>query len=94
MKKKAFITGINGQDGSYLAEYLVSLGYEVHGTIRRNSTSENQDERIIHLDKYIHTYYADLLDQSSLEKILREVILKSIKVLHHLIFLILEITNP
>ena len=73
MKKKAFITGINGQDGSYLAEYLVSLGYEVHGTIRRNSTSENQDERIIHLDKYIHTYYADLLDQSSLEKILREV---------------------
>jgi GDPmannose 4,6-dehydratase len=36
--KKAFITGINGQDGSYLAEYLLELGYEVHGIIRRNST--------------------------------------------------------
>ena len=34
--KKAFITGINGQDGSYLAEYLLELGYEVHGIIRRN----------------------------------------------------------
>ena len=40
--KKAFITGINGQDGSYLSEYLLGLGYEVHGIVRRNSTSENQ----------------------------------------------------
>jgi GDPmannose 4,6-dehydratase len=37
MKKKAFITGINGQDGSYLAEYLISLGYEVHGIVRKKS---------------------------------------------------------
>ena len=39
--KKAFITGIGGQDGSYLAEYLIELGYEVHGILRRNSTPEN-----------------------------------------------------
>jgi GDPmannose 4,6-dehydratase len=39
--RKAFITGINGQDGSYLSEYLLSLGYEVHGIIRRNSTVES-----------------------------------------------------
>ena len=45
MNKKAFITGINGQDGSYLAEYLLTLGYEVHGIIRRNSVSENQQSR-------------------------------------------------
>ena len=44
--KKAFITGIAGQDGSYLAEHLYSLGYEVHGIIRRNSTPENQESRI------------------------------------------------
>lgn len=71
--KKAFITGINGQDGSYLAEYLLELGYEVHGTIRRNSTAENQDERIKHLDGKIHTYYGDLLDQSSIERILNKI---------------------
>ena len=40
--KKAFITGISGQDGSYLAEYLLSLGYEVHGMVRRQSIAENQ----------------------------------------------------
>ena len=44
-KKKAFITGINGQDGSYLAEYLLSLGYEVYGIIRRNSSVESQQSR-------------------------------------------------
>lgn len=46
MNKKAFITGINGQDGSYLSEYLLSLGYEVHGMVRRNSTAENQSARL------------------------------------------------
>jgi GDPmannose 4,6-dehydratase len=68
--KKAFITGIAGQDGSYLAEYLLSLGYEVHGTIRRNSTPEHQENRIFHLGDKIFTYYGDLLDQSSLERLL------------------------
>ena len=44
--KKAFITGIGGQDGSYLAEHLLELGYDVHGIVRRNSTPEHQDTRI------------------------------------------------
>ena len=73
MKKVAFITGIGGQDGSYLAEYLLELGYSVHGTIRRNSTAESQDKRIAHLDDKVHTYYADLSDQSSLERLLTKI---------------------
>ena len=54
-RKKAFITGIAGQDGSYLAEYLLELGYEVHGIVRRNSTPEHQENRINHLDDKIYT---------------------------------------
>jgi GDPmannose 4,6-dehydratase len=74
-RKKAFITGINGQDGSYLAEYLLSLGYEVHGMIRRNSTSENQSARLEEAFKNpnIHTHYGDLLDQTSIERLLTEI---------------------
>ena len=49
-RKKAFITGIAGQDGSYLAEYLLELGYEVHGIVRRNSTPENQDLRLANIE--------------------------------------------
>ena len=45
-KKVALITGIGGQDGSYLAEFLLSIGYEVHGIVRRNSVSENQTARL------------------------------------------------
>lgn len=71
--KKAFITGIAGQDGSYLAEYLLDLGYEVHGTVRRNSTPEHQESRINHLEDKIYTYYGDLLDQSGLERLLRQI---------------------
>jgi GDPmannose 4,6-dehydratase len=71
--KKAFITGIAGQDGSYLAEYLLELGYEVHGIVRRNSTPEHQESRINHLENKVHTYYGDLLDQSGLERLLREI---------------------
>jgi len=73
MKKKAFITGIAGQDGSYLAEYLLSLGYEVHGIVRRNSVAENQHARTDHLMGKINTYYGDLLDQGSLERLFREI---------------------
>ena len=73
MKKKAFITGIGGQDGSYLAEYLVELGYEVHGIVRRNSTPEHQDSRIAHLQGTIHTYYGDLLDWGGIERLLDEI---------------------
>ena len=67
-KKRAFITGINGQDGSYLSEYLLSKGYEVHGIIRRNSVSENQDSRVASLlnNPNFHTYYGDLIDYNSL----------------------------
>lgn len=73
--KKAFITGISGQDGSYLAEYLLSLGYEVHGMVRRQSIAENQSAR---LQPYfetgrLFTHYGDLLDQTSIEKLLTEI---------------------
>ena len=71
--KKAFITGIAGQDGSYLAEYLVGLGYEVHGIIRRNSTPEHQETRIGHLDGIVKTYYGDLTDYSSIHKLLKTI---------------------
>ena len=71
--KKAFITGIGGQDGSYLAEYLLELGYEVHGILRRNSTPEHQDSRISHLEDKIYTYYGDLLDQGGLERLLDDI---------------------
>ena len=71
-KKKAFITGIAGQDGSYLAEYLLEKDYEDYGKVRRNSTPEHQDSRILHLEGKIHTYYGDLLDQGCLERLLDE----------------------
>jgi GDPmannose 4,6-dehydratase len=71
--KKAFITGIGGQDGSYLAEYLLELGYDVHGIVRRNSTPEHQDSRLSHLEDKIHTYYGDLLDQGGLERLLDDI---------------------
>jgi len=73
MKKKAFITGINGQDGSYLSEYLLDEGYEVFGTVRRNSVCENQEERVAHLSDKIKTFYGDLLDVSSLQKLLKDI---------------------
>ena len=52
--KKALITGISGQDGSYLSEYLINLGYEVHGIVRRHSVAENQDNRISNLNITTH----------------------------------------
>ena len=60
--KKALITGIAGQDGSYLTEYLLSLGYEVHGIVRRHSVAENQDSRLSKVFDKIETFYGDLLD--------------------------------
>ena len=73
--KKAFITGINGQDGSYLAEYLLGLGYEVHGTVRRNSTSENQSARLktAYESGQLTTHYGDLSDQGCIERLLEEI---------------------
>jgi GDPmannose 4,6-dehydratase len=71
--KKAFITGINGQDGSYLAEYLLSLGYEVYGIIRRNSVPEHQQSRIESIKHLIHVSYGDVLDQTNLQKLLTKI---------------------
>ena len=74
MKKRAFITGINGQDGSYLAELLVEKDYEVYGIVRRNSIAEHQESRIDHLvGKGVETEYGDLLDVSSLERMIRTI---------------------
>lgn len=71
--KKAFITGIGGQDGSYLAEYLVSIGYDVYGMVRRNSVPEHQQSRLDGNNKNIKVSYGDLLDQSSIERLLSEI---------------------
>jgi GDPmannose 4,6-dehydratase len=67
-RKRALITGINGQDGSYLAEFLISKGYEVFGTIKRNSVAENQTARLDSIYDKIkdNLIYADLLDVPSL----------------------------
>ena len=69
--KRALITGVTGQDGSYLAEFLLTQGYEVHGMVRRSST-ENF-ERIGHLRTKISLHQADLLDQLSIIDLLKAV---------------------
>jgi GDPmannose 4,6-dehydratase len=69
--KTALITGISGQDGSYLSEHLLSLGYEVHGMVRRHSVAENQDIRIRNLN--VNTHYGDLTDVYSINRIVGEV---------------------
>lgn len=72
--RKAFLTGINGQDGSYLAEYLLELGYEVHGIIRRNSSVESQQSRFSDdIRNKVNIHYGDLLDQGCLEKLMDEI---------------------
>jgi GDPmannose 4,6-dehydratase len=68
--KKALITGITGQDGSYLAELLLAQGYEVHGVVRRASTETF--DRINHLSGKIHLHQADLLDQLSIIDVMKE----------------------
>jgi GDPmannose 4,6-dehydratase len=73
--KKALITGIAGQDGSYLTEYLLSLGYEVHGIVRRHSVAENQNHRLVKhgTNKRVITHYGDLLDYPSLVRVISKV---------------------
>ena len=73
MSKKAFITGIGGQDGSYLAEYLLELGYEVYGMIRRNSIAENQQSRIEDIRDNVNVFYGDLLDPGSLDRLFKDI---------------------
>jgi GDPmannose 4,6-dehydratase len=71
--KIALITGINGQDGSYLAELLLDKGYEVHGTLKRNSVSENQTSRLDSVYDKVKLHYADLTDLSSLVRVISDV---------------------
>lgn len=73
MKKKALITGITGQDGSYLTEYLLKLGYEVYGIVRRHSVPENQSSRLMHVNDKITRIYGDLTDESSIVKAITDV---------------------
>jgi GDPmannose 4,6-dehydratase len=72
--KTALITGVNGQDGSYLAEFLIDKGYEVWGVVKRNSVSETQSSRVEHLrdNNLIKLEYGDLSDMSSLISILQK----------------------
>lgn len=71
MKKRALITGITGQDGSYLAEFLLSQGYEVYGLVRRTSTLNF--ERIRHIQDQLTLIPGDMLDQTSLNQTLSQV---------------------
>lgn len=71
--KRALVLGVAGQDGSYLAEHLLSLGYEVHGVIRRNSTPEHQESRIAHLESEVQTHYGDLQDPASIAHLLKKI---------------------
>ena len=71
-KKIALITGINGQDGSYLSEFLLKKGYEVHGTLKRNSVAENQTARLDNIFNQIKLHYADLTDLSSLISVIQQ----------------------
>lgn len=71
MAKKALITGITGQDGSYLAEFLLEKGYEVTGMVRRSSTEKF--DRIEHIKDMVNIRQADLLDQYSIIKLLDEI---------------------
>ena len=73
MKKKALITGINGQDGSYLAEHLLENDFEVFGTLKRNSVVENQTSRLEKINSLINLEYADLTDMSSLARLIQTI---------------------
>jgi len=66
---RALITGITGQDGSYLAEFLLQKGYTVHGLVRRSSSFNTS--RIDHILRRVHLHYGDLVDSSSLHAVLR-----------------------
>jgi GDPmannose 4,6-dehydratase len=71
--KVALITGINGQDGSYLAEFLLEKGYQVHGILKRNSVAENQTYRLDSVYEKVKLYYGDLTDLSSLISVIQKV---------------------
>jgi len=70
---KALITGISGQDGSYLAQYLLNLGYEVHGIVRRHSVAENQSYRLNHIADKLHLHYGELTDSMSIFNLINKI---------------------
>ncbi len=81
-KNIALITGITGQDGSYLAEFLLDKGYEVHGILRRSSSFNTERIEHLYLDEWVrdmhskrllHLHYGDMTDSSSLIRIIQEV---------------------
>ena len=69
--KKALITGITGQDGSFLAELLLDKGYEVHGIVRRNSIERN--DRIVHIEDKLTLHYGDMTDSLNIVRIIKEI---------------------
>lgn len=73
MSKVALITGVTGQDGSYLAEFLLEKGYEVHGIIRRNSSDYR--ERIAHLEgrPHFHLHFGDMIDSMGLVQVVQQI---------------------
>jgi GDPmannose 4,6-dehydratase len=71
--KKAFITGINGQDGAYLADFLIEKGYEVHGMLRRSSVNTTERLHILPDPSKLHLHYGDMTDFSSLMRIMNTV---------------------
>lgn len=71
--KKALITGINGQDGSYLSEFLLEKGYKVYGIIKRNSVTESQFSRIDHIRNQLTLFYGDVTDLASLNHVMKDV---------------------
>ena len=78
LKKKALVTGVTGQDGSYLAEFLLEKGYEVHGIKRRASSLNTQRVDHIYQDPHVEKknfvlHYGDLSDSSNLTRIIQEV---------------------
>ena len=73
MARVALITGIAGQDGSYLSELLLEKGYEVHGLVRRNSVPEHQESRLDFLGDSITCHYSDLADVGSLYRLINSV---------------------
>jgi GDPmannose 4,6-dehydratase len=70
---KIVVTGISGQDGSYLTELLLEEGHQVYGLVRRNSVVENQQSRLDKILSHVDTRYGDILDTGSIEKLIREV---------------------
>ena len=79
MAKKALITGITGQDGSYLAEFLLAKGYEVHGMIRRSSSFNTGRLQGIYVDPHdpkarLRLHYSDLTDGSALNQLLKTIL--------------------